>query len=86
MLYIDKLLPCLNCVAIIIGFERSNYTVNESIGTQEVRVRILVPPDDQPFSAEIALVVQTIVGSRSKDACIKKLVVFCVKTYHPSFQ
>ena len=51
---------------IVIGFATASYTVNESVGTFQVDVQIFNPADDQPLSAAISAVVQTIAGTASK--------------------
>ena len=54
------------CLANIIGFTNTSYTINEGIGTLQVDVRVLNPPDDQPLPASVDLVIQTVSGSASK--------------------
>ena len=56
----------LSCLAIIIGFTNTSYTVNEDIGTLQVDVRVLNVPDDQPLPASIDVVIQSVSGSASK--------------------
>ena len=54
-------------LAIIIGFEETKYLVNESVGTQEVFVRVFSPLDDQPLPTSVDLVIQTVAGNASED-------------------
>ena len=53
-------------LAIIIGFTNTSYTVNEDIGTLQVKVQVLNVPDEQPLPATVDLVVQSVSGSASK--------------------
>ena len=53
----------LSCLAIIIGFTNTIYTVDEGIGNLQVEIRVLNVPDDQPLPD---LVIQTVSGSASK--------------------
>ena len=59
----------LSCLAIIIGFTNTNYTVDEAIGTLQVDVGVLNIPDERPLTASIDLVIQSVSGSASK--CIE---------------
>ena len=56
----------LSCLAIIIGFTNTSYTVNEDIGTLQVDVRVLNVPDDQPLPFSVDVVIQSLSGSASK--------------------
>ena len=56
----------LSCLAIIIGFTNTSYTVDEGIGTLQVDVRVLYVPDDQPLPASVDVVIQSVSGSASK--------------------
>ena len=56
----------LSCLAIIIGFTNTSYTVNEDIGTLQVDVRVLNVPDDQPLQTYAFVVIQSVSGSASK--------------------
>ena len=56
----------LFCLAIIIGFTNTSYTVDEDIETLQVGVRVLNVPDDQPLPASVDLVIQSVSGSASK--------------------
>ena len=56
----------LSCLAIIIGFTNTSYTVNEDIGTLQVDVRVLNVPDEQPLPFSVELVIQSVSGSASK--------------------
>ena len=56
----------LSCLAIIIGFTNTSYTVDEGIGTLQVDVQVFSPPDDQLLTASVDLVIQTVSGSASK--------------------
>ena len=40
--------------------------VDEDIGTLQVDVRVLNPPDDQPLPASVDIVIQSVSGSASK--------------------
>ena len=51
----------------MIGFEVTKYMVNESVGTEEVYVRVSNLPDDQPLPASVDLVIQTVAGNASED-------------------
>ena len=46
---------------VLIGFEKTSFTVNEGVtdGLQEVCVRVFNPTDNQPLSANIALTIQS---------------------------
>ena len=59
------------CSAIIIGFEETEYTVNESDGTVEVYVRVFNPPEGQTLPATVDLVIQTVAGSASEDILVQ---------------
>ena len=54
-------------VAIIIGFENTTFTVNESVGMFDVYVHVISPPTDVQLFASIDLVIQSIAGNASKD-------------------
>ena len=54
-------------LAIIIGFEVTKYTVSESVGTQEVFVRVFNPLDDQSLPASVDVFIQTVAGNASED-------------------
>ena len=54
------------CLAIIIGFTNTSYTVDEGIGTLQVDVRVLNVPDEQPLPASVGVFVQSVSGSASK--------------------
>ena len=41
--------------------------VSESVGTQEVFVRVFNPPDDQSLPTSVDLVIQTVAGNVSED-------------------
>ena len=56
----------LSCLAIIIGFTNTSYTVDEDIGTLQVDIRVLNPPDDQPLPASVDVAIQSVSGSASK--------------------
>ena len=60
----------LSCLAIIIGFTNTSYTVNEGIGTLRVDVQVFSPPDNEDLPATVNLVIQSVSGSASK--CISK--------------
>ena len=47
----------------VVGFEQLNYTVNESVGFQEVCVRVLNPPSNEELVSNITLVYQTRAGT-----------------------
>ena len=49
---------------VVIGFERSSYTVNEGVasGKLEVCVRVFNPEDDQSLAATTSLAIQTLQG------------------------
>ena len=53
---------CLSVVAVV-GFEQLNYTVNESVGFQEVCMQVFNPSTFQELVFSIFLVVQTRTGS-----------------------
>ena len=53
--------------AIIIGFENTTFTVDESVGMFDVYVSVSSPPLDLQLIASIDLVIQTIDGNASKD-------------------
>ena len=59
----------VSSLAIIIGFEETKCSVNESIGTQKVYVRVFNPPDNQPLLTHVDLVIQTVAGNASEDVC-----------------
>ena len=52
--------------AVIIGFEQTMYTVNESIGMLEVYVTVFNPPVDVELFATVDLTIQTISINASK--------------------
>ena len=52
--------------AIIIGFEETNYTVSESVGTLEVYVSVTSPPSDVELFATIRLGIQSVPRTASK--------------------
>ena len=52
-------------IAVIIGFTKTSYTVDEGIGNLEVDVRVFNVPDDQPLPASVDLVIQSVSGSAS---------------------
>ena len=56
-----------NIVFIRIGFEPTEYTIEESVGKVEVYVRVFEPPDEQFIPLTIDLTVQTIAGTAGKD-------------------
>ena len=56
----------LSCLAIIIGFTNTSYTIDEGIGTLQVDVQVFSPPNDQLLTASVDLVIQTVSGSASK--------------------
>ena len=52
--------------AIIIGFEETNYTVNESVGALEVYVSVISPPPGVTLFASINLGIQSVAITASK--------------------
>ena len=56
----------LFCLAVIIGFVDTSYTVNEGVGTLQIEVQVTSPPSDQPLPVSVDLVIQTVSGSASK--------------------
>ena len=57
---------------IVIGFEETNYTVNESVGALEVYVSVINPPPSWELFATINLGIQSVAITASK--CIIKTV------------
>ena len=57
----------ISCSVTVIGFEETEYTVDESNGAVEVYVRVFNPPDNQTLPATVDLVIQTVAGSASED-------------------
>jgi hypothetical protein len=60
------MLCSISYVVITIGFTNTSYTVDEEIGTLQVDIRILNPPDNQPLPAAVDILIQTVSGSASK--------------------
>lgn len=54
-------------VPIVIGFEETRYSVNESVGSVEVFVSVLMPRDGQMLVGGADVLIQTIAGSASKN-------------------
>ena len=52
--------------AVIIGFEQTMYTVNESIGELTVYVSVVNPPVGEELFASVDLLIQTISINASK--------------------
>ena len=69
----------LSCVAIIIGFTNTSYTVDEGVGTLQVDVQVFSPPDDQPLSDAVETVLLTVSGSASK--CTKPVYLKILMLY-----
>ncbi len=59
------LLSCFK-LAIVIGFTNTSYTVDEGVGTLQVGIRVLNPPENLPLPGSVDLVVQTVSGSASR--------------------
>ena len=54
------------CLAIVIGFTNTSYTVDEGIGILQVDVQIFNLLEDQFIQGTTLLVIQTVSGSASK--------------------
>ena len=69
-----------SCLAIVIGFTNTSYTVDEGIGTLQVDVQVFSPPDDQFIQGTTLLVIQTVSGSASKctEKVYFKLLMLCI--------
>ena len=52
--------------AVIIGFENTTYTADESIGMLEVYLCVISPPEDVQLFASVDLVIQTTAVNASK--------------------
>ena len=52
--------------AIIIGFEETKYTVNESIGMLKVYVSVILPPSGVKLFATVDLGIQSVAITASK--------------------
>lgn len=52
---------------IVIGFEETEYIVDESVGTLEVFVNVSMPDSSQMLAGGISLVIQSVAGSARKD-------------------
>ena len=70
-----------SCLAIIIGFTNTSYTVDEDVGILQVDLQIFVPPNDQPLQAFVELVIQSVSGSASKCTVYFKILTFYIKNY-----
>ena len=55
-----------SCLAIIIGFTNTSYTVNEGVGNLQVDVQVFNPLDNQLLPATIDFFIQTVSGLASK--------------------
>lgn len=55
---------------IVIGFEDTQYIVDESIGSVEVFVSVSMPDGAQMLVGGISLVIQSVAGSAGKDHLI----------------
>ena len=57
--------------AIIIGFENTTFTVDESVGTFDVYVHVTSPPMNVELFTYVDLVIQTMDrnASKDKDSC-----------------
>ena len=53
-------------VALIAGFSREIYFVNESTGVQEICVNLTNPSSDQPLGLNVVLTYTTVTGSAGK--------------------
>ena len=62
----------ISIIAINIGFEKTEFTVVESVGMLEVYVSVTNPLANQKLLASIHLVIQTISINASKIAIIVK--------------
>ena len=67
----------ISCLAIIIGFTNTSYTVDEGFGTLRVDVQVLNVPDEQPLPAPVVLTIQSVSGSASK--CTEPVYFVCLK-------
>ncbi len=54
-------------VPIVIGFEETQYIVDESVGSLEVFVSVSMPDGDQMLVGGVPLVIQSVAGSAGKD-------------------
>jgi hypothetical protein len=54
-------------VPIVIGFEETQYVVDESVGSLEVFVSVSMPDGGQMLVGGVSLVIQSIAGSAGKD-------------------
>ena len=52
--------------AIIIGFEETNYAVNESVGMLQVYVSVISPPPDVELFATVVIGIQSVARTASK--------------------
>ena len=55
---------------IVIGFEDTQYNVDESVGSVEVFVSVSMPDGGQMLVGGISLVIQSVAGSAGKDYLI----------------
>ena len=55
---------------IVIGFEETQYNVDESVGSVEVFVSVFMPVGGQMLVGDVSLVIQSVAGSASKDYTI----------------
>ena len=62
-----KILIILNIVDVLIGFEQTEYPVNESDGSFDVYVKVFDPPDYKDLPMEIGLTIQTIAITAGKN-------------------
>jgi hypothetical protein len=54
-------------VPIVIGFEVTQYVVDESVGSLEVFVSVSMPDGGQMLVGGVSLVIQSVAGSAGKD-------------------
>ena len=55
-----------SCLAILIGFMNTSYTVDEGIGILQGDIQVFNSPNDQFIQRTTLLVIQTVSGSASK--------------------
>lgn len=55
---------------IVIGFEETQYIVDESVGSVEVFVSVSMPDGGQMLVGGVSLVIQSVPGSAGKDYLI----------------
>jgi hypothetical protein len=75
------MLHSISYLVIIIGFTKTNYTVDEDFGTLQIEIRVLNPPDNQPLPASIILKIQSVSGLTSTCKCTEPVYLKVLMLY-----